>query len=110
VYGKYNEGETTAGDVNGVGGNLFGVKLSYVLNDDPVGFPASGIRGVYSFTPPDIYSNYGYLNTVGVAGGYWSSSAYDGTLAYSPLFNSISNPASYNYRVDSQNVRCVRSY
>jgi hypothetical protein len=110
VYEKYNEGQNTAGDVNGIGGTLFGVKLSYVLNDAPVGFPASGVRGV-TFTPPDVYSNCGYLNNVGDTGGYWSSSAYGGSFAYSLLFYSGYVLPAYNYyRTNGHSVRCVRSY
>ncbi|MDR1881605.1 MAG: fimbrillin family protein [Prevotella sp.] len=111
VYGKYNEGENTAGNVNGIGGTLFGVKLSYVLNDDPVGFPASGIRGIYSFTPPDNYSDWGYLNGVGDLGYYWSSSANGGAYAYGLAFDVGGvYPANGSFRAYGRSVRCVRSY
>jgi hypothetical protein len=112
VYEKYNEGENTAGNVNGIGGTLFGVKLSYVLNDDPVGFPASGARATFLLsTPPDVFSDYGYLHSVGDLGYYWSSSATDGALAYILHFGSgYVRPAVISNRTSGHSVRCVRSY
>jgi hypothetical protein len=112
VYGKYNVGETTAGDVNGVGGNLFGVKLSYVLNDAPVGFPASGARAMFLLSsPPDVFSDLGYLFLVGGYGHYWSSSVSDGTNAYYLIFSSgYVLPANSFDRTNGRSVRCVRSY
>jgi hypothetical protein len=105
VYAKYNVGETTAGDVNGVGGNLFGVRLSYVLNAAPVGFPVSGYREGYNT------GSFGYLNFVGNYGNYWSSSA--GGESYAPslyITSGYVNPANGASRPAGHSVRCVRSY
>jgi hypothetical protein len=101
VYTKYNDGKTDIGDVNGVGGDLFGAKLSYALNS-PVSFPASGYRDGYNTGSP------GYLDDVGFYGYYWSSSANGGTDAYSLIFSSDIVFPAYGYgRADGHSVRCV---
>jgi hypothetical protein len=61
-------------------------------------FPASGHR-----------TTSGILRNVGYTGYYWSSSVYDGSLAYSLGFNSGTvSPANSNDRASVVSVRCVR--
>ncbi|MDR1883591.1 MAG: fibrobacter succinogenes major paralogous domain-containing protein, partial [Prevotella sp.] len=95
VYSKAGSG-ITAGNVNGIGGTLWGVNLSYALNA-PVFFPASGFR------PSD-----GYLNYAGSTGYYWSSSPTDANAYCLGFNNSYVYPAYANARTNGLSVRCVR--
>ncbi|MDR1883510.1 MAG: hypothetical protein LBR26_12135, partial [Prevotella sp.] len=103
VYEKYNDSHTTAGSEDGAGGDLFGVKLSYVLNDSSVSFPASGYRDNYND------GTFGSLYVVGEGGYYWSSSALGETNAYGlGFYSGLVYPAFNNYfRTNGQSVRCV---
>ncbi|MDR1884442.1 MAG: hypothetical protein LBR26_16965, partial [Prevotella sp.] len=91
-------------DANGASRTEKAFKVYTLPTGETVYFPASGIRsGVASV------SYAGLLGGVGVAGGYWSSSAYDGTEMYSLYFFSGNvSPAFYNSRPYGQSVRCVR--
>ncbi len=76
---------------NGVAGRIFGSGTAVVF------FPAAGYRG---------YGN-GALYSAGTHGGYWSSTHYDSSYAYSVYFNSSYAGVNNSSRYNGLSVRCV---
>ena len=94
--------------VNGVGGYVIAPgDFTGTLKEEYTDDAALAAAGNLVFLPAAGYYDDPIFTSVGNCGYYWSSSAFDGSLAYFVLFDSILDPVRFGSRRYGYSVRLV---
>jgi uncharacterized protein (TIGR02145 family) len=106
--GEWTNLTTFLGGVNVAGGKMKEAGLTHWLAPNTAATNSSGFTGL-----PGGYRSIdgGIFNSIGYSGNWWSSTEFDGSIAWSrSLSNNVSNVyrSTFQYKSDGISVRCVR--